>query len=201
MRYGPEHKANTRAKILAAAGRLFRRRGFHAAGVDAVMSEAGLTPGGFYTHFGSKEALLADALEHAAEGMAARLSADLEGLPESGPARAEAFVAFYLNPAHREAVEDGCPLAALISEVPRAGEPVRKTFEAALLRLAARISDDGPDRDRAFAVVSLCVGALGLARSVQDEALADRILEAARSLAADALAVQRPGSGSGSASR
>ncbi len=66
MRYAPDHKAKTRGKILAAAGRVFRRLGYHAAGVDRVMEEAGLTSGGFYAHFESKEALLAEAIAHSA---------------------------------------------------------------------------------------------------------------------------------------
>ena len=66
MRYAADQKAKTRARIVAAAGRVFRREGYHAAGVDKVMAEAGLTAGGFYAHFDSKQALLAEALEHAA---------------------------------------------------------------------------------------------------------------------------------------
>ncbi|WP_165247436.1 TetR/AcrR family transcriptional regulator [Paludisphaera soli] len=184
MRYGPDHKAKTRAKILEAAGRIFRRRGYHASGVDAVMGEAGLTPGGFYAHFGSKEELLADALRQAADAVETRRERALDGL--AGRDWSRAFVDAYLSPSHREATEDGCPLAALLSEVARAGEPVKRSFEAIILHLGARMADrpaDSRPDDRALAVLALCVGGLGLARSVQDEALARRILDACRVLA------------------
>ncbi|MDG3007183.1 TetR/AcrR family transcriptional regulator [Paludisphaera mucosa] len=194
MRYPADHKAKTRAKILEAAGRVFRRRGYHATGVDAVMGEAGLTPGGFYAHFGSKEDLLADALAQAADSVDARRDRALDGL--SGRAWAEAFVAYYLSPSHRLADEDGCPLAALISEVAHAGEPVKRSFEAVVLRLAARLADeDPPADDRAFAILALCVGGLGLARSVRDEALAGRVLDACRTLAGTLLADDPPPGG------
>lgn len=190
MRYPADHKAKTRTRILDAAARLFRRRGYHASGVDAVMNEAGLTPGGFYTHFGSKEALLAGALEHAACTMADRVDASLDGL--SGRAWAEAFIAYYLSESHRKAVEDGCPLAALASEVAHAGEPVRRTFESLLLRLSDRLADGGLDPGRALAVVVLCIGGLGLARSVDDAELAAGILQSSRDLAGLALDEDRP---------
>lgn len=185
MRYPADHKAKTRERIVEAAGRLFRRRGYHASGVDAVMNEAGLTPGGFYAHFGSKEALLAEALGQAARAASVGVDASLDGL--SGRAWAEGFVAYYLSEPHREAVEDGCPLASLASEVARAGEPVRRTFESLILRLVDRLADSGLEEGRALAVVALCVGGLGLARSVQDDELAARVLQASRELAGLAL--------------
>ncbi len=189
MRYPADHKAKTRARILDAAGRLFRRRGYHASGVDAVMNEAGLTPGGFYAHFDSKESRLAEALDHAAAATAAGVDAALVGRSDSD--WAEGFVAYYLSASHRDALEDGCPLAALASEVARAGDPVRRTFEALIVRLAGRLADGGLEQDRALAVLALCVGGLGLARSVRDDELAARILNASRDLAT--LAMKRDG--------
>src|SRR5580700_8650326 len=99
MRYSLGHKEQTRAKILQAAGKVFRREGYHAAGVDKVMEEAGLTAGGFYAHFGSKEALLAEALAPAAAEAGVPRDKDLEGI--TGRAWAEAFVERYLSPSHR----------------------------------------------------------------------------------------------------
>ena len=95
MRYAPDHKEKTRAKILEAAGRVFRRHGYHASGVDRVMEEAGLTAGGFYAHFDSKQALLAEALAHAGEEIGRRREAGLEDL--SGREWIEAFLARYLG--------------------------------------------------------------------------------------------------------
>jgi TetR/AcrR family transcriptional regulator, transcriptional repressor for nem operon len=182
MRYAAGHREQTRAKILRAAGKVFRRQGYHAAGVDKVMEEAGLTAGGFYAHFASKEALLAEVLAPAASG--ALHDEHIEYLTDR--ACAEAFVDRYLSLEHVVKTEDGCPLPPLVSEVARAGESVKASFEASLRGLATRLQgQDGGEvsEDRAFAVVALCVGGLGIARSVEDEALAERILAACRDLA------------------
>jgi TetR/AcrR family transcriptional repressor of nem operon len=184
MRYGPDQKEKTRGKILEAAARLFRRDGYQASGVDKVMAEAGLTPGGFYAHFGSKQALLAETLTHAGIEMDTRREAHLEGL--AGREWVEAFLAFYLSGDHLEDLEQGCPLVALISEVSRADGPVKQTFEMMVLELreAFQANLTGGDLEasegRALAAISLCVGGLGLARSVQDPALASAILKACR---------------------
>lgn len=191
MRYAPDHKEKTRAKILEAAGRVFRRHGYHASGVDRVMDEAGLTAGGFYAHFDSKQALLAEAIAHAGEEIGRRRAAGLENL--SGREWIEAFLSRYLGTAHRSRAEDGCPIVALISEVSRADESVKRSFETmvrdlgASLGLHARECDPHADEDRALAALAMCVGGLGLARSVQDEALAERILASCREQAAEIL--------------
>ncbi len=182
MRYPAGHREQTRAKILRAASKVFRRQGYHAAGVDTVMEEAGLTAGGFYGHFASKEALLAETLAPAAAS--ALRDERIEHL--TGRAWAEAFVERYLNPAHLVETDDGCPLPALVSEVARAGEPVKASFEAVVRGLAARLHVQGGDdvsEDRGLAILALCVGGLGIARSIRDEALAEQILGACRDLA------------------
>src|SRR5882757_6485383 len=107
MRYPAGHKEQTRAKILRAAAKVFRREGYHAAGVDKVMEEAGLTAGGFYAHFGSKEALLAETLTPAAAEAGVPLDEGLEAV--AGRARLQAFVESYLSRAHLHRTEDGCP--------------------------------------------------------------------------------------------
>jgi TetR/AcrR family transcriptional regulator, transcriptional repressor for nem operon len=188
MRYASGHKEQTRAKILQAAGKVFRRQGYHAAGVDKVMEEAGLTAGGFYAHFGSKEALLAETLAPAAAETGAWRDQQLEGM--TGRAWVEAFVDRYLSPSHRSKAEDGCPLPALVSEIARAGVPVKASFEAIVRDLAARLEGHAGgvlSGDRALAILALCVGGLGVARSVQDEALGERILAACRDLAKEGL--------------
>ncbi len=193
MRYAAGHKEQTRAKILRAAGKVFRREGYHAAGVDEVMEEAGLTAGGFYAHFESKEALLAETLAPAASEAGARRDQDLEGL--TGRDWVEAFVERYLRPSHIRRVEDGCPLPALVSAVARTGEPVKASFEVIVRGLAERLqgqAGEGLTEDRALAIIALCVGGLGVARSVQDEALAGRILAASRELARAGLVADAP---------
>ena len=184
MRYAPGQKEKTRARILEAAGRVFRRHGYHSAGVDKVMEEAGLTAGGFYAHFESKQALLAEALTCADAEIAALREAGLEGLPAGE--WFDAFLERYLSMEHRRKLDEGCPLAALISEISRADVPVKKSFEAIVRGLADKLSAQtrgsgpAPAEGPAFAAVALCVGGLGLARAVEDEGLAERILDSCR---------------------
>ena len=198
MRYGPEHKEKTRARILAAAGKLFRRLGYHAAGVDKVMEEAGLTAGGFYAHFDSKQALLAEAIEHVgAESDERRAAWTGE---RSGRDWVEAFLGGYLSKDHCRQIEEGCPLAALISEVSRADDAAKASFEVIVRelesKLASHVGGCGPAdaKERALAAVALCVGGLGLARSVQDEAFAERIIRSCRKQAMELLCARREGS-------
>jgi TetR/AcrR family transcriptional regulator, transcriptional repressor for nem operon len=188
MRYAAGHKEKTRAKIVKAAGKVFRREGYHAAGVDKVMAEAGLTAGGFYAHFMSKEALLAATLEPTAAEVGGRRDKELEGV--ASRAWVEAFVERYLAPRHMRNMEEGCPLPALASEVARAGGPVKASFEAVVRGFAARLMKGAGAKlseERALAIVALCVGGLGVARSVKDDALSERILASCRELAKSSL--------------
>src|SRR5882757_8350579 len=137
MRYPAGHKEKTRTKILRAAGKVFRRVGYHAAGVDKVMEEAGLTAGGFYARFESKEALLAEVLTPAAAEAGVPLDKDLEGV--DGRARLEAFIESYLSQSHLHRTDSGCPLPALVSEVARSSGPVKASFEAIVRDLVARL--------------------------------------------------------------
>jgi TetR/AcrR family transcriptional regulator, transcriptional repressor for nem operon len=189
MRYAAGHKQRTRAKIVRAAGKVFRREGYHAAGVDKVMEEAGLTAGGFYAHFVSKEALLAATLEPTAADVGGRRDKELESL--AGRGWVEAFIERYLAPRHMRNTEGGCPLPALASEVARAGSPVKASFESVVRGFAARLVDCAEGElteERALAIVALCVGGLGIARSVKDDALSERILASCRELAKASLA-------------
>ena len=180
-------KQRTRERILASAGRVFRRRGYAGAGVDAVMREAGLTHGGFYGHFASKEALFAETvtrtLGRTAELMG-RGADDREGV-----AWLRAAVRRYLSRPHLRAVEEGCAIPAIVSELGRAGGAPREAFERRLLELLADVEGKAPagpgltPSDRVLATVALCVGGVSLARAVKDPALSDRILRACRALA------------------
>ena len=107
MRYSPDHKEKTRAKILESAATAFRRQGYHATGVDKVMEEAGLTAGGFYAHFPSKDALLAEALEHYAAKSTGTLNAGLEDVADREWVRA--IVDRYLAASHRGHPETRMP--------------------------------------------------------------------------------------------
>ncbi|AWN46599.1 TetR family transcriptional regulator [Methylobacterium terrae] len=173
MRVSREQFQENRRRILEAAGRLFREKGFSAVTVAEVMEAAGLTHGGFYGHFASKEDLAARALAESltpaprAEGTAP----DLAG-----------FVAAYLSAAHRDRPGTGCALAALGGEAARQPAPVRRAFTEGLEARLARMQEALPEDDRAaaLAAVSSLVGALVLARAVDDPALSDEILAAAR---------------------
>ncbi len=184
MRYAPDQKEKTRARILEAAATTFRRQGYHATGVDKVMEEAGLTAGGFYAHFPSKDALLAEALEHYAAQSSGKLT---EGLSDrSGPEQVGAIVDRYLRPEHRERPEDGCPLPSLAPEVSRAGDASRRAFERLVGDLIATFAARLPPnkgQDRAIALAALCVGGMTLARAVHDPGFSDRILKACRDFA------------------
>jgi TetR/AcrR family transcriptional repressor of nem operon len=187
MRYAAGHKERTRARILESAARAFRERGYAAAGVDGVMKEAGLTAGGFYAHFRSKEALLAETLAAEAARTRDLLFAGTEGAEGIAPL-AEA-VRRYLSRAHRDAVDAGCIMPPLVSELPRASPAAREVFDEHLRRLAAEVEAHAPaapglePRDRALATIALCLGGLALSRAVADRALSDRILAACRRLA------------------
>ena len=181
MRYTPDHKRETRRRIIACAARRFRDEGFGAS-VAEIMSDAGLTHGGFYAHFGSKEVLFAEAIAHAAdEGLTARTPA---GEPRGGEWLG-AFVSLYLNEQHRGDRAGGCPLAALGGDVSRGGDLPRASYGASVAcfadALAARL--DGPEQwrqDTARTVMSLCVGALVLARAGMDRDEARALFEACR---------------------
>ena len=194
MRYPQTRKAETRARILDAAGAAFRARGYAAASLDEVMADADLTAGGFYKHFASKQDLLAAML--GASGTASRQGL-LAGLDEvEGPALLRAVAGRYLSRTHRDAAAHGCPLPALSAEVARSGPgpraQVQEYLEALLREVAGRIPP-APGlacEDRVLATAALLVGGLLLARAVPDDALSERILRASRRLAVPELAAQ-----------
>jgi TetR/AcrR family transcriptional regulator, transcriptional repressor for nem operon len=133
---------------------------------------------------GHKEQTLAETLAPAAAAAGGLRDEDLEGV--LGCASVEAFVERYLRPSHLIKTGDGCPLPALVSKVAWTGGPVKAIFEAIIRDLAARLrshAGEGVTEDRALAIVALCIGGLEVARSVQNQALAKRILAACRDLA------------------
>lgn len=197
MENSPTRKQRTRERILDAAGRVFRRTGYAGSGVDAVMAEAGLTHGGFYAHFSSKEALFAETVARALGRTAELMGSGPDD--REGVAWLRAAVRRYLSRPHLRAVEEGCAMPALVSELGRAGDAPRETFEERLLELLADAEKKAPPgpgldpSDRLLATVALCVGGLSLARAVNDPALADRILAACRRLAVPEAAARTGG--------
>jgi len=190
MRYPEDHKDRVRERVQRAAGRLFRRHGYDGVGIDAIMSAARLTRGGFYGHFRSKAALFAEAL--AQEHDFVRLLRGRRGRTRDTLRReALRIVGDYLHPAHRDEVGRGCHLAALSADVARAGRPAQRAYEATVRALADELGR-GLDRPqsldpRALAAIALCVGGLSVARAVDDETLATAVLQAAERAAREQL--------------
>ncbi|MBV8653187.1 MAG: TetR family transcriptional regulator [Alphaproteobacteria bacterium] len=191
MRKSREEAAETRRRIIASAAGEFRRHGIAATGLAEIMAAAGLTHGGFYRHFASKGQLVAEASAAALAGVTERMeeAAASRKSPRKG---LKAAVERYLSPTHRDAPSEGCPLAALGSELARADTDTREIATAGFLKLVDTIAGgfDGVRRDaaraRAIAAVSTLVGALTMARIVTDEALSEEILRAARESILDA---------------
>jgi TetR/AcrR family transcriptional repressor of nem operon len=175
MRVSKEKAAENRERILTEAARLFREHGLSGVGVDALTDAAGLTHGSLYSQFGSKERLAAEALSHAASTSSARLS-DVGTLDE--------YVIRYLSSDHRKRRGDGCVIAALAGEIPRQGAGIRQSFTDVLRAVVKQIASLMPGRrkseDEALGIVATMVGALTLARAVDDPELSDRIMAAAR---------------------
>jgi|HigsolmetaAR202D_1030399.scaffolds.fasta_scaffold00363_22 TetR/AcrR family transcriptional repressor of nem operon len=187
MRYSKEHKNYTRSRIIEAAGRTFRKQGYIGAGIDGIMQAAGLSHGGFYAHFRSKDELLAEAIRVSMQRMRQHWFSGLEKL--SGLEWLRELVERYLSQQHRDEPELGCMMPPLVSELARAAELPRAGFEATLCELvdqvAAKLPDDGPltPRERALATMALNVGAMALARAVNDKELSSEILAASKKLA------------------
>lgn len=176
MRVTKEKAAENRERILAEASRLFREKGFDGVGVDAIMEAAGLTHGGFYRHFRSKEDLATEATARAL----ARSGEKLAGCDRLGD-----YVDAYLSREHLVDRGDGCVMAALSCDIARQGAGVRGGLTAYLrgrLELLAGWfgGSRAARRRQAIATLSGVVGAMVLARAVDDPALADEILAAGR---------------------
>jgi TetR/AcrR family transcriptional repressor of nem operon len=184
MRYDAEHKATTRRRLLKVAAGAIRDDGPHNIGVAAVMAKAGLTHGGFYAHFASKEALVVAALEEMFGQGRLRLRKSIEGRsPADGLAT---YIDFYLSPAHRDNRAAGCAIAALSSDLPRLDHVARARFAAGIDDLAADLAialdAHGIDAaaDVARSTLAELVGALSLARVEPDAQRSDALLAASR---------------------
>ncbi len=176
-------KELTHERIVAAAARAIRRTGYDGTSVADIMKEAGLTHGGFYAHFASREAMLAEAADHAgAEAVAASARIAATAPPEQAMQR---LLHAYLSKEHVNAVEMGCPVAALGSEMPRQAPEVRRAATRRIkemIDVVARQSSDWGEpgaHEHALVTVATMVGALVLARAVDDGRLSDALRGAA----------------------
>lgn len=183
-----ERRDATHEQILASAGRLLRARGLAATSVADVMKGAGLTVGGFYAHFASKDALLGEVLRRAGAAMRERLFAGLDA--RGADERFELLVRRYLSRAHRDEAEAGCVLPAVVGEVAAGADAQRDALADVLDALgegiAAQLGEPAPPaRARGFALglAALLYGGLSLSRAVRGTALSDEILRASREFA------------------
>jgi TetR/AcrR family transcriptional repressor of nem operon len=158
MPWPKDHKAQTRDRIVAAAAAAFRAEGVSGVGVDDIMASAGLTRGGFYAHFSSKDELLAQALERASCQTLETLSKAFESAPAER--RLDAVVDTYLSPRHAAHPDRGCPLAALGSELARAGGKSRRVLANGVKRRLEWLRELAPLRRRGRAQDEQVVGAL-----------------------------------------
>ena len=180
MRKSREEAAQTRRRIVEAASCEFRKCGIVATGLNELMKAAGLTHGGFYKHFASKDQLVAEATT-------AALDALLEGM--AAHPTINAAVAAYLSTRHRDDPGSGCPLAAIGSELSRTDEKTRAAATEGFERLVAVLAGKSETEDarrRALVAVATMIGAVTMSRVVTDPGLSADILSAAeKSLAAD----------------
>jgi TetR/AcrR family transcriptional repressor of nem operon len=180
MRVSRVQAAENRQTVIDVASRLFRERGFDGIGLKDLMEGAGLTQGAFYKQFASKEDLIAQASRRALESACRRWSAAAEANPQDP---LSAVIAFYLSMEHRAERMDGCPVVALGSDAARQGVDVKASFEAGIrkyLDMVGRwVGEADSERGKAMAILSTMVGAVVLARAVNDERLSQQFLQAA----------------------
>ena len=179
----PSRKEATHERIVETAARAIRRGGYRGAGVADIMKEAGLTHGGFYAHFESREGMLAEAADRAGADTVAFLA----GVAAAAPPKQEldAMLRAYLSKEHVESAETGCAVAALGSEMPRQAPKVRRAATHRIKEMIDLVARQLPDwgrpgaHERALVTVATALGALILARAVDDPKLSDAVRRAA----------------------
>lgn len=174
-----DKKAQTRERILAAARAALIQRGPAEPSVGEVMGAAGLTVGGFYAHFESKDALMLEAFRQLLgrrRSLLQQLDADLS------PGERRALVAaFYLSRKHRDSQDDGCPLPSSLGELARLPESFRASLAEHIELMTAELAGSPEEADKVLADLALMVGGLAIARALGDGALSDGVLRAAKS--------------------
>ncbi len=198
-RYKEDQKRASREAILQRASERFRREGIAAVGVRPLMADAGLTHGGFYAHFASREDLVGAALEYAAEATLDHFREALAEAPEGQ--KLERLISTYLRPLHRDHMGLGCAVAALAPEIARQDASTRRRFDVRRRGIVALIAEHLPPGgdadarlDRASTVFATLMGTLQLVRIETDAAVVERLVAAGREAAL--LLARRPWAGS-----
>jgi TetR/AcrR family transcriptional regulator, transcriptional repressor for nem operon len=187
MRYSKEHKAETRTKIVKRASISLREKGPDGVGIADLMKDAGLTHGGFYAHFRSRDDLIGEAFAHAMEEAIGRWRKKAEQAPPEQ--RLFSIVNSYLTPLHRDDVGNGCALSALSMEAMRVSPRTRKTFVSKLEEMVAMLAEQMPEsmsktaHKEAIATLATMMGALILARTAGNGDFSNEILAVGRDAA------------------
>ena len=184
MPYSSEHKQQVRAKIVESARILFNRHGFEDVTIDQIMEFAGLTRGGFYNHFNSKDALYDEAVSSFLMGRGAEWRSEAGIDPTSPtPEMAQQMIQSYLSNKHLGDIDGQCPMIALPSDIARANPKVKaayqKLLEAMVSLFEQSIGVNNKSRQKALSLAALCVGGMVLARTLPDSQLATEVREAA----------------------
>lgn len=196
MRYSKEHKQETHAKIVKKAAVLLREKGAHGIGVADLMKEAGLTHGGFYAHFDSREALVIEAFAYAMDRSTERWRKIAEQTPPDK--RLATIIASYLTPVHRDDPGHGCAVPALGAEIARESPKTRKAFAAKLEQMVEMMTDQVSGvprkaaREQAVATLATMMGTLVLARIAGNGEFSDEILDVGREAALGRTAAKDP---------
>ena len=184
MRYEKGHKEQTRKRVVDVASARFRAQGIEATGVAGLMADAGLTHGGFYAHFKSKDDLVREAIAEAHARSRETWAKEVLAAKERGEDGLEVIVRRYLRTAHRDRPEAGCSIAALAQEVARNAPETRHVMAQAADEIVAIIASELPAsvpdekaRETAYAIFGLLIGTLQLARVTTDKALSESILQ------------------------
>src|ERR1700722_19491614 len=184
MRYSETHKAETHAKLLRLAGRTLREKGPEGLVVAELMATAGLTHGGFYAHFDSKDGLLTEALACIFDESRQKLRKTMQAMSPREALRH--YIDRYVSPAHRDRAGGGCPLVALNSQLPRQPRKFRMAFDAGVQTMVADLvcwlSAAGIADAESLApeMVAAMAGAVAVSRAVSDKRLSDGFLAATR---------------------
>jgi len=199
MRYSKEHKQETHARIVRKASVRLREKGAHGVGVADLMKEAGLTHGGFYAHFDSRDALVIEAFAHAMDRSTERWRKMVSETPPEK--RLTTMVENYLTAAHRDDPGHGCAVPALSADIARESPKTRKAFAAKVEQMIDMMADQIPEvprkaaRKQAAAALATMMGTLVLARVTGSGELSDDILAAGREAVLDRVAPPRSGGG------
>jgi AcrR family transcriptional regulator len=183
MQRTPSRKEATHDRIVQVAAAAIRRSGYDGVGVADIMKTAGLTHGGFYAHFASRDAMLAEAVERAGQEAGESIARQVELRRARGESALRALVESYLSNAHLAATDAGCPVAALGSEMRRQSPEVRSASVVRVRALMARVQEAlpaGRGKEQSMAIASTLIGALQLGRTLGDNPQGRAILSAAR---------------------